>query len=152
MLLISKSMDFICISFLCLCVNPRPQLFRSSASSFSSKYLLLFRKSSRRRVFLLSLLLLLSFPPSVLQWHHEEGTVFSEYDQSNWLSYVIYYLEVPSSLLYIQVFVHYLLSLVILSPLFSSSNTFQSSPNTSAPIFLVSRSLSHIKQCSKHNT
>ena len=68
------------------------------------------------------------------------------------VGYVEYYLEVPSSLLYIQVFVHYLLSLVILSPLFSSSNTFQSSPNTSAPIFLVSRSLSHIKQCSKHNT
>ena len=40
-----------------------------------------------------------------------------------------------------------LLSLSILSSPFSSSTTFQSS---SAPIFLVSRSLTHIKQCSKH--
>ena len=45
--------------------------------------------------------LLLSVPSSVLQWHHEEGNFFSEYDQCNWLFYVRYYLEVPSSRLYV---------------------------------------------------
>ena len=39
-----------------------------------------------------------------------------------------------------------LLSLNILSFQFSCSTTFQSSPNTSAPIFVVSRILNHIKQ------
>ena len=42
--------------------------------------------------------LLLSLPSSVLQWHHEGGNIFSEYDQSNCLFYVGYYLEVSSSL------------------------------------------------------
>ena len=39
-----------------------------------------------------------------------------------------------------------------LSSPYSSSTSSESSPNTSDPIFLVSRSLSHIKQCSKHST
>ena len=47
---------------------------------------------------------------------------------------------------------HQLLSLAILSSSLSPSTTFQSSPNTSTPIFLVSRCLSNIKQYSKHNT
>jgi hypothetical protein len=75
--------------------------------------------------------LLLSLPSSVLQWHHG-GNFFSEYDQFNWLFYLGYYLEVSSSLLYVQELVDYLLSLAILSSSFSSSTTFQSSPNISA--------------------
>jgi hypothetical protein len=50
--------------------------------------------------------LLLSLLSSVLQWHHEGGNFFSEYDQSNLLFYVGYYLEVSSSLLYGQELVH----------------------------------------------
>jgi hypothetical protein len=34
--------------------------------------------------------LILTLPSSVLQWHHEEGNFFSEYDQFNWLFYVGY--------------------------------------------------------------
>ena len=45
-------------------------------------------------VFFIFLLLLL--PPSLHQWHHEGGNFFWEYDQSNWLFYVGYYLEVSS--------------------------------------------------------
>ena len=52
--------------------------------------------------------LLLSLPSSVLEWHHEEGNVSSEYVQSKWLFYVGYYLEVSSSLLYDQELVHYI--------------------------------------------
>ena len=62
-----------------------------------------------------------------------------------------YYIEVSSSLLYGQELVHYLLSLTILSSPFSSS-TFRSSPNASAPMLLVSKSVSHTVRCSKHNT
>jgi len=88
---------------------------------------------------------------SVLQWHHEGGNLFSENYQSNWIFYTGHYLEVCSSLSYIQE-LHYLLSLTISSSPFSSSTSFQKSPNTSALIFLASMSLKHIMQCSKHNT
>ena len=50
--------------------------------------------------------LLLSLPSSVLQWHHEGGNFFSEYERSNWFFYVGYYLEVSSSLLYGQELFH----------------------------------------------
>jgi hypothetical protein len=43
-------------------------------------------------------LLHLQFP----NLYHEEGNLFSEYDQSNWLFYVGYYSLVLSSLLYVQ--------------------------------------------------
>ena len=46
--------------------------------------------------------LILSLPLSVFQWHHEKGNFFSEYDQSNWLFYVGYYLEMFSSIFYVQ--------------------------------------------------
>jgi hypothetical protein len=39
-------------------------------------------------------------PPSVLQWNHEGGNFLSEYDRSNWLFYVGYYLEVSSPLIW----------------------------------------------------
>ena len=50
---------------------------------------------------------------NVPQWHQEGGNFFSEYDQSICLFYVGYYLEVSSSLLYVQKLL-YLVSLVIL--------------------------------------
>ena len=112
----------------------RLHLFLSSASSFSSQYLLFFLKSLGAVFFFF---LLLFLPSSVLQWHHEGGDFFSEYNRSNLLFYVGYYLEVSCSLLYGQELVHQLLSLTILSSPFSSSTTFQRSPNTSALIFLV---------------
>ena len=134
----------------CLLTGPRTcgrylcsidKLSYPSLSIFSFLlYLLLFLKSSR--TFILLLLLLILLPSSVLQWHHEAGNFLSEYDRSNWLFYLGYYLEVSSSLVYVQE-----LSLTILSSPFSSSTTFQSSRSTSAPFFSVSRSLSHIKQC-----
>jgi hypothetical protein len=79
-------------------MNCRLNLFRSSASSFSSQYLLLFFSNHLGAVFFF--FLLLSLPLFVLQWHYEGGNFFSEYDQSNWLFYIGYYLEVSSSLLY----------------------------------------------------
>ena len=82
--------------------------------------------------------LLLSLPSSVLQWNHE-GNFFLKFDQSNWNFYVEYYLELSSPLLEVQELLHKLLSLTILCTPLSSSTTFQSSSNTSAPIFLVSR-------------
>ena len=66
--------------------------------------------------------LLLSLPSSALQWHHEGGNFFSEYDRSNWLLCVGYYLEVSSSFLYVQEFVHQLLPLSNLSCPFSLSS------------------------------
>ena len=98
------------------------------------------------------LLLLLSLLSSVLQFHREEGNFFLEYGQINWFYYAEYYLKAFSSLLFVRELLHYLLSLNNLSSPLSSSTAFQSSPKTSTSIFLVSRSLSHIKQCSKHNT
>ena len=133
------------ISSLCSIDKLRSNLFRFSASFFSSQYLLLLLKSLR------SCVLLLSSPStflSVFQWHHEGGNLFSEFDQCNWLIYVEYYLEVSSALLYSRT-VHQLLSLTIPSSPFSSSTTFQSSPDSSAPILLVSRSLSHMDQILK---
>ena len=47
----------------------------------------------------------------------------------------------------LSILIKQLLSLNILPSPFSSSTIFQSSPITSAPIFLVSMSLSHLKQC-----
>ena len=125
-------------------INCRFHLFRSSAVSFSSQYLLLFPKSSR------SCVLLLPTPfTSVIcsSTDHERGKFFSEHGQSNWIFLKVgYYLEVSSPLLFVQEIVRYLLSLTMLSSPFSSSTTYQSSPNTSARIFLVSKSLSHVKQ------
>ena len=77
--------------------------------------------------------LLLFLQSSVTQWRNDGGNFFLEYDQSNWLFYVRYYLEVSSSLLYVQELVHLLLSPTILSSPFSSSSTFRSSPTTSGP-------------------
>jgi hypothetical protein len=50
--------------------------------------------------------LLLSLAKSVLQWHQEGGYFFTEYDQSNWLFYVEYDLEVSSFILYVQEIVY----------------------------------------------
>ena len=51
-------------------------------------------------VFFFFFFLLLPLQSSVLQWHHEQGNFLSEFDQSNWLFYVGYYLEAFSPILY----------------------------------------------------
>ena len=72
MLLVSRSTDvwkITCISSLCSI----HKLFFPSISIFSFQYLLLFLKFFFH---------FLSLPSSVLQWNHEGGDFFSEYDQS----------------------------------------------------------------------
>ena len=151
-LLISRCIELwkICIPSLCSIDKLSFPSFRFSASSFSSQYLLLFLKSSRNCV----VVLLLPTPftsvvyPSVASWR-------KQFLLRIWPIQLVFRLRVLfRSVLFspIGLLVHKLLSLAILSSPFSSCTTFQSSPNTSAPIFLVSRSLSHIKQCSKYNT
>ena len=76
MLLISRSMDLWEISI-------------SSIDKLSFTSILIFN------------FLLLLFPSSVLHWH-EGDNFFSEYDQSNWIFYVEYYLEVFSSPLFVE--------------------------------------------------
>ena len=74
------------------------------SSSFSSQYLLLF------------LCVFLPTPfTSVLSpsMHHEEGNFFSEYDRSNWSFYIGCYLDMSSSLLYVQEIIYHFLSQVI---------------------------------------
>ena len=129
--------------------NCRVHLLLSSASAFSSQYFLLFLKSSRSCILLPATLFTSVICPSMVSRRRQfrlriwsiqlailrrilfRNALFSPIDQES---------------------VHYSLSFAILSSPFSSSTTFQSSPNTSAPIFLLSRSLSHINPCSKHNT
>ena len=122
-------------------INCRLLLFQSSASSFISRYLL-FLKSSRSCVILLPTTFTSVICPSM---HHEGGNFFSEYDRSNWLFYLGYNLELSSSLLRSRT-CSLVTSLTIVSSTFSFSTIFQSSPNTSAPIFLVCRSLSPMLQ------
>ena len=134
MLLISRLMELwkICSLFLpCLgLINCRLHLFRSSASS------IIFSCFSNHQgavfFFFFFFFPLLSLPLSLLQEHHDGGNFLAECDQSNWLFYVRYY-----TILYVygQELVHQLLSLTIYSSAFSSCTTFQSSPNTSVPIF-----------------
>ena len=99
MLLISRSMDLwkICISSLC---STDKLSFLSFQSSASSQYLLLFLKSSRSCVLLLPTTFTSNICPSMASWRIIN--FFSEYDQFNWLFYVRYYLEMSSSLLYVQ--------------------------------------------------
>ena len=132
MLLISRSMDLRRYAFLpyVRLINCHFHLFRSSASYFSSQYLLLFLKSKE-----LCSSSSYSFHFRYLSFNDIMMEAISPQNMTNF--YVWYYLEVPSSLLFVQELVHLLLSLAILSSPFSFSTTFQSSPNISAPIFLV---------------
>ena len=127
-------------------VNCRLHPFRSSASSFSSQYLLLFLKSSRICVLFLP-------------------TPFASVMKASWKRQFLLRIW-PIQLLFLR---RILFRCVLSSPIRSRTcslvtfsdhfifsillhTTFQSSPDTFAPIFLVSRSLSRVKQCSKHNT
>ena len=88
MLLISRSMD-LCkktiISSSCL--------LKLSRLYFSYlQFPPIFSCFSNHQGAVLFFFLLLSLPSSVLQWYHEWGNIFSEYDSSNWLFYVGYYL------------------------------------------------------------
>ena len=79
-------------------INCRLHLFRSSPSSFSSKYLSVSQIIKK----------LCCSSTSVI-WHHEGGNFFSQYNKSNRLFYVGYYLEASSSLLFAQELIYYLL-------------------------------------------
>jgi hypothetical protein len=119
-----------------------------SISIFSSKFFFFCFPNHNGPVFFF---LGLSVPSSVFQYHHEGGNFFSEYDQSNCLLRRILFRSVLFSPLPSRT-CSLVTSLTILPSPFSSSTTFQSFPNISDSIFLVSRSLSHMKQCSKHIT
>ena len=139
-------------------INCRLNLFRSSASFYSSQYLFCFSNHQGVVFFLFFfffffffLFLFSSIQPSVLQLYLKEGNLYLEYVQSNWSSYAGYCLEASSCLLYVQE-LNYLLCLAILSSPFSSNTMFRNCQTTSAPIFLVSSSLSHKMQYFKRNT
>jgi hypothetical protein len=68
-----------------------------------SQYLLLFLKSSSSSIVLLPTPFTSVICPSMAS---KGGNFFSEYDRSNWLFFLGYYLEVSSSLLYAQERVH----------------------------------------------
>ena len=102
MLLISRSMDLWRIIYITpLFINCCFHLFRSSTSFFSSQYLLLFLKTSRSSFFLPSPFIFVICPSVV------------EYEQSNLLFIIRYYLQMSSSLLYIQELFHYLVSYLV---------------------------------------
>ena len=61
-------------------------------------------------------------------------------------------LEASSSLIYVEESLHWLFSFTICSSPFSSSTTFQCSPNISAPVFLVPKSLNHTIHYFKYNS
>ena len=107
MLLVSSSEDLWKIFILPYVglINSRFHIFQSS--NLLSPNIFFCFSNNQGAVFFF--FLLISLASSVLQWHHEEGNFFSEYDRSNWLFYVGYYLEVSSSLLYVQELVHQLL-------------------------------------------
>ena len=150
-LLVSKSMDLrkICISSLCLI---HKLLFPSVLIFNFLLQLSIFCFVSQIIKELCSSAYSFQFRRLSFNGTMKKAIFFSEYDQSNWLFQIGYNLEAPASLLYVEEFLHQLLSPTILSSVFTSSTTFRSSPNTSVPIFFVFRSLSHIKQSSKHNT
>ena len=114
-------------------------VIRSSASSFSSQYLLWF-SNHQGPVFAF---LFLSHPSSDLQRHHWRKQFLLRVCAIQWTFLLRILFWMSSFLLYVQ-------ELLIFSILLQYQ--FQSPQNTSAPILLMSRSLSHIKQCSKHNT
>ena len=123
-------------------------LFRSSSSTFSSQYLL-FLKSSRSCIILLTIPFTSVIFPSIVSWRRQFLLRIWPIQLAFLRS--ILFRSVLFSYTFKNLFISYFLWQILSSP-FSSSTTFQSCPNTSTLIFLVSRSLSYINQCSKHNT
>ena len=100
-LFISKSMDLwkiTCISYTCV-INCYFHLFDLQLPSLASN---IFYFSNHQGTIMFLFFLLFSLMPSVLQWHHEEGNFFSEFDQPNRFFYAGYYLEAFSFPLYVQ--------------------------------------------------
>ena len=96
MLLISRSKDY--GRYLCsIDILPFPYLFDLQLPPLASNIVFFFI-IHQGAVFFIFFFLLFSLPSSVLQWHHEGGNFFSEYDRSNWLFYVGFYLEVFKNL------------------------------------------------------
>ena len=92
-----------------------------------------------------------SLQSAVLQWHRKEDNFLFGYVLSNLLLYVKYCLESSSYLLYFpELFISYFQT--FLYSLHCSSTSFLNSPNTSSPVFLVSRPLSLIIPCFKYDT
>ena len=166
MLLISRSLDLSksCVS----------SFFDLQSSPVALNIFFCF-SNHRGAMFFFSLLLSLS--SSVLQWHHDERKLTLTSVETQEIRIIVHFqfcrakvwsnniLEWPVKLTFIRrvLFINVLFSPIrsrssslvtfsnYLSSPFSSSSTFQSSPNTSAQIFLMSRCLSLTVQCSKHN-
>jgi hypothetical protein len=49
-----------------------------------------FSFSNNQEAVLFFFFLSLLFPSNVIQWHHEDGNLFSEYNQYNWLQIVLF--------------------------------------------------------------
>ena len=98
-----------------------------SIFAYSSLYLLLFLKSSRICVVLIPTPFIPSF---LLQWHHEGGNFFSEYDQCNWLLFrTVFFSPIRSRTCSLVTFSgHYIFSILLqhrisrLTKYFSSNN------------------------------
>ena len=121
-------------------MNCRFHLFRSSASSFNSKYLLLFLKLSRSCIPPLPTPLTSVICPSMASWRRQFLRIWSI--QLAFLRKILFRIFLFSPIrtrtsLY---------TLTILSSPFSYSTTCQRSPDNSAPSLLVSITLGHLKQ------
>ena len=105
-LLINRSIDLwkvTCISS--LFINCSYYLFDLRLPSLAANTFFCFSNHQGAGFFFF---LLLSFQSSFL-WHHEEGNLFSEYNQSKWLFYIGYYLKEFTYLLYVQEILHLLI-------------------------------------------
>ena len=106
MMLISRSMDLwkiSCIFFL----YSIDKLSFSSILVFSFLFQLpIFSSDSQIFKELCSSSSYSFLPSSLLQWHFEDGNLFSEYDQPNWIFYLGYCLELSYFLLHVQKLVH----------------------------------------------
>ena len=122
-------------------INYRFNLLRSSVSSFSSQYLLLFLKSLRSCV-LLPTFFTSFICPSIESWSRQFLLRIWPI-QLTFLGRILF-----RSVLFSPIYsrTSSLITFTYHSSSFSSSTTFQISPNTSVPIFFLSSSLSHIKQ------
>ena len=149
MLLISRTVDLWIVLPYVRLINCHLHLFRSSASSFSSQYLLLFLRSSRSCVLVLPTPFTSVLCPSMASRRRQ-------FLLTIWPIQLAFLLTILFIIILFSPIRSINDSLVTfsdhLSSQFSSSTKFQSSPNTSTPIFLVPMSLSHIKHYSKHNT
>ena len=126
-------------------INCRLHLFRSSASSFSSQYLLLCLKSSRSCVCLL-------LPPT--PYTSVICPPMASWRRQFLLRIWPIQLAFLRGILFMCPFISYMFKNLFISyflwPFFLLHSP--SAPHFKVLQFLVSRSVSHVKQCSKRNT